>query len=291
MPTAEPAVVARHVLQTGRSAVICCPAHDDRRPSLHLSRSGDGRLLWRCHAGCEQEAVRAALLGAGVDLAADPTAPAAAADDWRPRVWPEIFQAWDHGHTIDEAPAMRAYLASRGLHPDSPDRLMLRFHPRVLHGHRVYLPAMLAPLMVGPRLVGLHCTYLKPDGSGKADIAPPRKVWKPGAGIELKGSAIPLYPIRAPGLAFTYMAVAEGIETALALRKLKPGLPVWATVSAGGMAALALPSGVRHLLVGADNDATGMQAARQLAKRAAAAGVRAVVSAPPSGDWADVVAA
>jgi DNA-binding transcriptional ArsR family regulator len=40
------------------SYMACCPAHNDTNPSLHLSESPDGTLLWRCHAGCPQDAVQ-----------------------------------------------------------------------------------------------------------------------------------------------------------------------------------------------------------------------------------------
>jgi DNA-binding transcriptional ArsR family regulator len=40
------------------SYMACCPAHDDSEPSLHLSESPDGTLLWHCHAGCPQDAVQ-----------------------------------------------------------------------------------------------------------------------------------------------------------------------------------------------------------------------------------------
>jgi DNA-binding MarR family transcriptional regulator len=40
------------------SYIACCPAHDDSEPSLHLSESPDGMLLWHCHAGCPQDAVQ-----------------------------------------------------------------------------------------------------------------------------------------------------------------------------------------------------------------------------------------
>jgi DNA-binding MarR family transcriptional regulator len=43
------------------SYMACCPAHDDSEPSLHLSETPDGTLLWHCHAGCPQDAVREAL--------------------------------------------------------------------------------------------------------------------------------------------------------------------------------------------------------------------------------------
>ena len=44
--------------------VILCPAHDDTKPSLSLTRTGD-KWLWHCHAGCTQEAVLAALKKSG----------------------------------------------------------------------------------------------------------------------------------------------------------------------------------------------------------------------------------
>jgi len=43
------------------SYLACCPAHDDSEPSLHLSESPDGTLLWHGHAGCPQDAVQHAL--------------------------------------------------------------------------------------------------------------------------------------------------------------------------------------------------------------------------------------
>ena len=39
--------------------VACCPAHDDRSPSLSVKDSGDGRILVHCFAGCEVLAVLA----------------------------------------------------------------------------------------------------------------------------------------------------------------------------------------------------------------------------------------
>jgi DNA-binding transcriptional ArsR family regulator len=41
-----------------RHVLACCPAHDDSKPSLSLSESPDGTLLWHCHAGCPQDAVQ-----------------------------------------------------------------------------------------------------------------------------------------------------------------------------------------------------------------------------------------
>jgi hypothetical protein len=48
------------ILKGGDSAQAQCPAHDDHNPSLTL-RTGEGRVLVYCHAGCQTEDVMAAL--------------------------------------------------------------------------------------------------------------------------------------------------------------------------------------------------------------------------------------
>ncbi len=48
-----------------------CPAHDDHNPSLSIAQGDDGRVLLRCHAGCETAAVVAALGLAMRDLFPD----------------------------------------------------------------------------------------------------------------------------------------------------------------------------------------------------------------------------
>ena len=40
--------------RTGNSSwMACCPAHDDRSPSLSIKDNGDGKVMLRCFAGCE----------------------------------------------------------------------------------------------------------------------------------------------------------------------------------------------------------------------------------------------
>ncbi|NEX63458.1 CHC2 zinc finger domain-containing protein [Noviherbaspirillum galbum] len=39
----------------------CCPAHDDRGPSLAVRELDDGRVLLHCFAGCEPEQILAAV--------------------------------------------------------------------------------------------------------------------------------------------------------------------------------------------------------------------------------------
>ena len=50
----------------GSSGVARCPGHDDKTPSLSISDGENGRLLVRCHAGCEQDRVIDALKARGL---------------------------------------------------------------------------------------------------------------------------------------------------------------------------------------------------------------------------------
>ena len=61
-------LAARDCKPTGNGATLAarCPAHEDSRASLSVKEAGDGKLLVHCHAGCEPEAICAAL---GVKLA------------------------------------------------------------------------------------------------------------------------------------------------------------------------------------------------------------------------------
>lgn len=50
------------VRETGPGRLVaCCPAHDDRSPSLSIRETDDGRILLHCFAGCEVESVLDAL--------------------------------------------------------------------------------------------------------------------------------------------------------------------------------------------------------------------------------------
>ena len=54
---AAQAIIARY---GGRGDMCKCPAHDDRDPSLHVNVE-NGRLLVKCHSGCDQHQVVEAL--------------------------------------------------------------------------------------------------------------------------------------------------------------------------------------------------------------------------------------
>lgn len=45
----------------GSGYSCCCPAHEDKNPSLSVSEASDGRILLKCHAGCSADEICAAL--------------------------------------------------------------------------------------------------------------------------------------------------------------------------------------------------------------------------------------
>ncbi|WP_025322010.1 toprim domain-containing protein [Deferrisoma camini] len=78
------------------------------------------------------------------------------------------------------------------------------------------------------------------------------------------------------------LAVAEGIETALAVHALTDR-PAWAALSAGGVERMVLPTTIREVLVAADNDPSGVgqRAGDALAGRLFREGRKVLVAVPP----------
>ena len=82
--------------KSGPGWLAKCPAHDDNRASLSIGLGVDGRILFRCHAGCDFGAITSAL---GLDVAdcfaADETRPAPRPVAKKPRLYPTLEKAMD----------------------------------------------------------------------------------------------------------------------------------------------------------------------------------------------------
>ncbi|NCC45305.1 MAG: zinc-binding protein, partial [Clostridia bacterium] len=135
------------------------------------------------------------------------------------------------------------------------------------------------------RVAGIHRTFLDPATGSKAPVFPTKKLSAaiyPGA---YRGTAIQLFPADGPCL-----ALAEGIETGLAVRELS-GLPVWAAGCAAMLSAAQVPDCVRevHIWTDHDHNDAGQRAARQAARRLADEGRRVLIHIPPEPgtDWLD----
>ena len=272
----------------GRYGLACCPAHGDRKPSLSLANAPDGRLLLNCKTGCAFTDILDALRSRGMlsrDYRTEPLSPAemarrkaedeAAAQMAEKRALACWRDAQPIGGTIAEA-----YLRGRGITCALPDSL--RFHPDCWHPSAQRAPAMVARIEGLPRLA-VHRTYLRPDGSGKADLDPPKAML--GAAL---GGAVRLTVAQGP------LVVAEGIETALSLASglLCRPATVWACLSTSGMAGLRLPDSPHRLTIATDGDDPGRTAGYDLASRAAALGWRvSLLPAPQGRDWNDILCA
>nr|WP_246660659.1 toprim domain-containing protein [Nitratireductor sp. XY-223] len=153
------------------------------------------------------------------------------------------------------------YLRSRGLDLPS-DVSALRFHPRCFYrapSGRQEWPALIAAVTDGKgEVTGVHRTWLHPEG-GKAPVDQPRRALG-----HLAGNGVRFGVVR------DVLAVTEGIETALALRTVMPGMPAVAALSASHLAALNLPPALRRLYVARDNDEAGRLALEGLRSRAGA---------------------
>jgi putative DNA primase/helicase len=132
---------------------------------------------------------------------------------------------------------------------------------------------------------------LSADGQ-KAPVSSPKKSLPPIFPGAMNGAAVRLFPAK------NSLCITEGIETALAVRCMRPSFPVWATLTAGGMKELRLPAEICDVHIFADHDESGAgrEAALYLKDRLLKEGRQVTVHCPSKhlpigvyGDWLDVL--
>ncbi|MGC8468532.1 MAG: DUF7146 domain-containing protein [Acetobacteraceae bacterium] len=268
--------------RAGREWRGSCPCCGYSADAFSLTES-KGRLLAWCASCQDRTAIAALLRGEGVPAEPRHTAPGRTAEqqaERQARARERAAALWAGASPVPGTPA-EAYLATRHL-TDLPTSPALRFRRDCPHPGGGTLPAMVA-LVTAPdgKPAGIHRTYLKPDGSGKADVAPQKatlgQIWTGAIRLAEAGPAL---------------VVGEGIETAAAAGRLTCR-PAWCAISAGNLArAMALPPEVRDVLIATDNDAPGRRAAADAATRWRAEGRRVQFLLPRSAgaDAADLLA-
>lgn len=310
------------VRKSGSGWTACCPAHDDRTPSLSISESRTtGKVLVKCWAGCSQNDVITALRGMGLWGSADGIA--------RPRPAP---RPRDTGPTLDESRRMRQaarlyqsagaltdfpdlveYLRARGIDPD----LAARAGARAVCVARAEMEdkaplgwvkgeqanAILWPIhhpkdifkANNKRLIGVQREWpWGREGGPRSVKATYGKAFAPhkeGAGGFLIGdltNAAVLY-------------IVEGQLTGLAVH-VATGMPVLVLFTAGGLANIGAQTirrieeaGARAVVAGdTDPSGAGETAAEKCAERIllAAPQIPVTISLPPGekADWLDMLA-
>lgn len=203
-------------------------------------------------------------------------------DDPRPR----LRKMWTDSTPIADGDAVMSYLSSRGIAlPLSSD---VRRHPKLGYWEdgqkKGEFQAMVCMLRAkNGDAVSLHTTYL--DGGRKANVSTQKKMMPPIG--KMTGSAVRLCPHEGT------LAIAEGIETALAYTALR-GIPCWAATNSTLLAQFEPPDDATRIVVAGDNDANyaGQHAAYSLANRLVIGGRSVTVDIPTTlgADWADVLA-
>ena len=189
---------------------------------------------------------------------------------------------WQEERSDPDGPAAK-YLRSRGITMDMPLTIVsdLIHNPET----KTIMPCMTTYITrVGtPHAVARHITYLKEDGSGKADVTVQKRIYG-----SYSGGAVMLAP---PGFK---MAVSEGIESGLSFQQ-GTGIPTWAALSSGNIPNLILspkPLAI-EILIAADHDKAGLDAAYRAAERWSAEGRHVEICPPlePDTDYNDLLMA
>lgn len=201
---------------------------------------------------------------------------------------PRLKKIQSELQSIDGINPVRLYLRSRGI-KEIPESYF-RFHPAIEYYDDARklvgkFPAMVARICdQSGKPLTYHVTHLTKQGR-KAPVDHVKKIMR--TQYNIAGSAIRLSPVQ------NHIALAEGIETALAVKQLF-GLDCWATVNATMMEKFQVPAGIEKVTIFGDNDSsfTGQKAAFVLANRIYQQ-VEVVVNVAPSigTDFADMVEA
>lgn len=184
---------------------------------------------------------------------------------------------WKRSNAVTKGDDVYRYLEGRGL--SAPKTIRIATVPYYDDGKKIgKYSAMVAVIRdESGKEISMHVTYLE-DGK-KANVPSPRKIIASG----IKGCAARLFD------ATDTLAVAEGIETALAVHAMFR-IPVWAALNAGNMEALVIPESVKRVMIYCDNDANfvGQKAGYTLANRLADRDVTVSFPVDIGDDWADI---
>jgi hypothetical protein len=269
------------LLEGGRRALIRGPGYGKTDRSVSLIETEDGRILIHCFSPRDDwrtvrdDLATAGLLGEPVGQAASrlPVPKSPVVQPHTEDKTKRALRIWGESRPIENTPAER-YLRARAIPRMLPGAL--RFHAAMTSlEDRDRRGALIGAITDGAgEITGVHVTLLSAHGATKAQLATPRRVVG-----RMMGAAVRLDD---PDES---LIVAEGIETALSAQAALQ-MPTWALMSAVNLARFELPPSLARLIIAADNDDAGLEAAHLLQARIRE-DISCELALPPDGsnDW------
>lgn len=271
-PTPETLAIVQRLggVWSSGHAMVRCPVHEDRTPSLSI-RQGRATLLVHCFAGCDgADVVRAIRRVLGRPISRKPGVP----ESLNSRAVP-FLHLWNEARPVEGTLGERYLREVRGIDFIPPD---VRFHTRCPMGRgrtTRFLPALLVGVFRRERAVAIQRLFLDPETAARTHR------------MMLGNSRGGTWPAHFAG---TSMTIAEGFETACAYRQLT-GLEAGTCFGIRNFAHFELAAGTNAIILLPDNDPEG----RGFADRAVAirrkTGAPASVTLCPSqyDDWAEII--
>jgi putative DNA primase/helicase len=265
----------------GGNYLIRCPAHDDQSPSLSLC-DGKRGLVVHCFSGCDPLDVLAAIReidhGSLVPRQTSPQ-PHAGSPEYTRRQHDKAQWLWNRRCPLAGSLA-ETYLRYARCYT-GPLPPTLAFLPPSKPEHH---PAMIAAfalvdepepgVLAAPRHVrAVHLTFLKRDGSSKADVQPNRKII---------GSPLGMPIVLAPPNDLLGLAITEGIEDGLTAYEAT-GLGVMVAGAAGFMPKIAdaVPGYIEAVTLYLHPDTASQNNGRRLAAVLHERGIEVFMEAAP----------
>lgn len=263
----------------GSYGMACCPAHQDRTPSLSI-KPGHSAVLYKCFAGCTQDEIIAALAAEGVAPTDRKLVPAR-----MPQVDPErhmrlALDIWDRSLPVRGTVADR-YLKRRGLTATGPARFDPASKTVEVDGngerHCHTFPALVLPLRNNRGFRAIQRIFLSSDGS-KAAIDAPKKIFGKRHGASIRIGT------HTPGT----INLAEGFEDAMSAMALKQLTGCWAVCGKENYRHIEIPDDCRRIVIYSQHGADTQQAIDAAREHLTANGRSlTIILPPPGGDWND----
>lgn len=236
-----------------RHGIACCPAHNDRTPSLSIT-PGHSAVLFHCFAGCERAAIIDALKASKIGQGAK----AIESKNWVEPIKLDYKwlanKIWSQAGPVANTPAA-CYLEQRAIEISSR---FCRYVDKALtyeNEEKIFLPALLIPVTNDLELVAIQRIFLDRATGGKAIL--PSNDPKKLLGFPAMGA------IRYGNFRGNNLNLAEGFEDAVSVCELFGLAHCWSACGIERYQHVAIPECVRTVTIWSQH---GPEAVKALAK-------------------------